>query len=210
MSAPGDNQGSGAGRAVAEQPLFPLQRVLFPGVTLPLRIFEQRYLRLVRESLAAGTGFAVLPILAGREVGAPPAVARCGTWVEIADWSSLPNGLLGIEIRGERRLELRATRVETDGLMVGEVVLKPPEAAVPLTGAEADLVALLTDLARHLGVESRYVDPDLDAGALVWRLADLLPMAVERKVALLALDDPAARLEEVRTWVAELAARGAS
>lgn len=209
MTEPDDNPGSGAGRGAAERPLFPLQRVLFPGVTLPLRIFEQRYLRLVRESLAAGTGFAVLPILAGREVGAPPAVARCGTWVEIVDWSSLPNGLLGIEIRGERRLALGATRVEADGLMVGEVVLKAPETAVPLTDAEADLVALLTDLARHLGVESRYLSQDLDATALAWRLADLLPVAVERKVALLALDDPAARLGEVRAWVAELAARGA-
>lgn len=208
MSDPGDNPGSGADRAVVERPLFPLQRVLFPGATLPLRIFEQRYLRLVRESLAAGSGFAVLPILAGREVGAPPAVASCGTWVEIADWSSLPNGLLGIEIRGERRLELGATRVEADGLMVGEVVLRPPEAALPLTAAEADLVALLSDLARHLGLESRYLSHDLDAGSLAWRLADLLPVAVERKAALLALDDPAARLGEVRTWVAELAARG--
>jgi uncharacterized protein len=196
--------------AAAEQPLFPLQRVLFPGVSFPLRIFEQRYLRLVRESLAAGTGFGVVPILAGREVGAPPTVARRGTWARITDWSTLPNGLLGIEIRGERRLVLGATRVAADGLLLGEVALQPAEAAAPpLTEAEADLVALLDDLARHLGVEAACLGDELDTGLLGWRLADLLPVAVERKIALLAVEDPVARLGEVRRWVAELAGRGA-
>lgn len=207
MSGAGDSLG--AGRTATEQPLFPLQRVLFPGVVLPLRIFEQRYLRLVRESLAAGTGFAVLPILSGREVGAPPSVATCGTWAQITDWSSLSGGLLGIEIRGERRLELGATRTEPDGLLVGEVAFKAAETRPPLTEDETDLVALLTDLARRLGGEAHDLAEDLDAGTLVWRLADLLPMAVERKVRLLEMDDPKRRVAEVRAWVAELAAPGA-
>lgn len=196
--------------AASERPLFPLQRVLFPGVSFSLRIFEQRYLRLVRESLAAGTGFGVVPILAGREVGGPPTIARRGTWATIADWTTLPNGLLGIDIRGERRLTVGATRVEADGLLVGEVTLQPEPAAVPLTDAEADLVGLLDDLARQLRVEATHLGGDLDAGLLAWRLADLLPVAVERKAALLAVDDPGARLGQVRRWVAELARGGAS
>jgi len=188
-----------------DQPLFPLQRLVFPGVAIPMRIFEQRYLRLVRESLAAGTGFGVVPILAGREVGATPSIAPLGTWVRIVDWSTLPNGLLGIEIRGERRLRVGATRVEADGLMRGEVTLLGEEVPLPLAAEDADLVALLGELARELGVAARYLDDALDGNRLAWRLADLLPVPTANKVALLELDDPAARLALVRRWVWELA-----
>ena len=197
-----------AGEAVRQElPLFPLQRTVFPGVTIPMRIFEQRYLRLVRESLATAKPFAVVPILSGREVGATPAIAGRGTLVTIADWSQLPNGLLGIEVRGEQRLRVGATRVEADGLMRGEVMLDAPDPAVPLAGDDGDLVALLGDLARHFGVEARYVNDSLDGITLAWRLADLLPVALERKIALLGMADPLVRLIEVRSWVIELSQR---
>lgn len=197
-----------AGAAVRQElPLFPLQRTVFPGVTIPMRIFEQRYLRLVRESLATAKPFAVVPILSGREVGATPVIAERGTLVTIADWSQLPNGLLGIEIRGEQRLRVGATRVEADGLMVGEVMLDAPDQTVPLAGDDSDLVALLGDLARHFGVEARYVNDSLDGITLAWRLADLLPVPLERKIALLAMADPLVRLIEVRSWVIELSHR---
>lgn len=189
------------------QPLFPLQRLVFPGIAIPMRIFEQRYLRLVRECLAADSGFGVVPILAGREVGATPTIASVGTWVRIVDWSTLPNGLLGIEIRGERRLRVGATRVEADGLMRGEVTLLAEEAPLALTEGDADLVALLGELARELGVAERYLDDAPDGSQLAWRLADLLPVPIERKLALLELDEPAARLTEVRRWVWQMAQR---
>ena len=203
--------------ATRELPLFPLQRTVFPGVTIPMRIFEQRYLRLVRESLATAKPFAVVPILSGREVGATPlsgrevgatpAIAERGTLVTIADWSQLPNGLLGIEVRGEQRLRVGATRVEAAGLMRGEVMLDAPDQAVPLAGDDSDLVALLGDLARHFGVEARYLNDSLDGVTLAWRLADLLPVALERKIALLGMADPLVRLIEVRSWVIELSHR---
>jgi Lon protease-like protein len=190
-----------------ELPVFPLQRVVFPGIAIPMRIFEQRYLRLVRESLAAGQPFAVVPIRSGREVGATPVIAEHGTLVTITDWTQLGNGLLGIEIRGERRLRVGATRVEADGLMRGEITLAAPDRAAPLAEDDRDLVALLGDLARHFGVEARYLDAGLDGNSLAWRLADLLPAPLERKIALLAMADPLVRLIEVRSWVIELSQR---
>lgn len=197
----------GGEAATRELPVFPLQRVVFPGVTIPMRIFEQRYLRLVRESLAAERPFAVVPIRTGREVGATPEIAEHGTLVTIADWSQLPNGLLGIEIRGERRLRVGATRIEADGLMLGDVTLEAPDQPAPLADDDRDLVALLGDLARHFGVEARYLDAGLDGNTLAWRLADLLPAPLERKIALLAMSDPLVRLIEVRSWVIELSQR---
>ena len=43
-----------------ELPLFPLRTVLFPGMPLPLRIFEERYKVMVRELLATGGEFGVV------------------------------------------------------------------------------------------------------------------------------------------------------
>ncbi len=53
-------------------PLFPLGTVLFPGVLLPLHVFEERYRRLVRDLLVApheDRAFGVVAIREGREVG---------------------------------------------------------------------------------------------------------------------------------------------
>ena len=61
-------------------PLFPLSNVLFPGGHLQLRIFEPRYIDLVRECARTGRAFGVCMILEGREAGQPavPAAAPHG------------------------------------------------------------------------------------------------------------------------------------
>ncbi|MFG2296777.1 LON peptidase substrate-binding domain-containing protein [Streptomyces sp. NPDC048603] len=55
-------------------PLFPLNTVLFPGLVLPLNVFEERYRAMMRELLKAGDEeprrFAVVAIRDGREVAA--------------------------------------------------------------------------------------------------------------------------------------------
>ena len=54
-------------------PLFPLGTVLFPGLVLPLHVFEERYRQLVRDLVALPEQerrFGVVCIREGREVGA--------------------------------------------------------------------------------------------------------------------------------------------
>lgn len=216
-----------------EIPLFPLRRVLYPSVSLPMQIFEQRYLRLVKESLATQTAFGVVPIVDGREVGSTPEISLRGTLVNIVDWSQLPNGLLGVVVKGVQRLTVGETRVEADGLLVGQVKLLAAEESAPLVAEDMDLVALLIDLARQLGVEEYYLGAnltavlaeglkdengdglladerlraELDRAALVWCLADLLPVAMSKKIALFDMDDPEERLAEVRDWLLTLQSR---
>ncbi|MGH8123010.1 MAG: LON peptidase substrate-binding domain-containing protein, partial [Rudaea sp.] len=60
-------------------PLFPLSTVLFPGGQLSLRVFERRYLDMVRDCARGGDGFGVCLILQGREVGEPALAAAIGT-----------------------------------------------------------------------------------------------------------------------------------
>src|SRR5215475_14572416 len=83
-------------------PLFPLSTVLFPGGPLPLRIFETRYLDMVRHCMRHRCPFGVTLIRAGSEVGAAAAGEICevGTTARIVDFNSQPDGLLGITCVG--------------------------------------------------------------------------------------------------------------
>lgn len=213
-----------------EIPLFPLQRVLYPGVSLPLKIFEQRYLRLIKESLAQHKPFAVVPILEGGEVGAAPDITPRGTLVEIVDWSQLPDGLLGVVVRGRGVVTVESSRVEEDGLLVAELSRAREEMPLPLGEEDQDLLILLIELSRHLRVEQYYLGAhlmealgsglkdeqlfedkqvvgELDQSTLVWRLADLLPVTRARKIAFFDLPDPAERLKELRRWLLDLQAK---
>src|SRR5690606_25695310 len=65
--------------------LFPLRTVLFPQGLLPLRIFETRYLDMIRRVMREGTGFGVVLILDGAEIGKVGEVAHVGTFARVVD-----------------------------------------------------------------------------------------------------------------------------
>ncbi|WP_101757630.1 LON peptidase substrate-binding domain-containing protein [Oceanicoccus sp. KOV_DT_Chl] len=92
---------------MATIPLFPLGSVLFPQGRMSLQIFEPRYLDLVSRCLKDDSGFGVVWLRQGREVHKPeqavdPRFAQVGCYATIVDWDSLPNGLLGITIEGNK------------------------------------------------------------------------------------------------------------
>ncbi len=188
-------------------PLFPLQRVLFPTVALPMQIFEQRYLNLVKASLSGDQAFAVVPILEGREVGDTPQIHHWGTAVRICDWSQLPNGLLGIVVRGVQRVRIERSWAQEDGLASADVALQPADQERPMDERDEDLGELLKSFATQLGLSQWYIGEGLTDVSLAWRLADLLPVDRAAKLDLLAEDDPAIRLSRVRAWVVALSRR---
>jgi Lon protease-like protein len=184
----------------AEIPLFPLNTVLFPGGPLPLRIFEARYIDLVRRCLRERTGFGVVLISEGEEAGtAPTGTCDVGTYARIVDFSSRPDGLLGIEARGERRFRIRTRRRERDGLNVATVEWLPLEieAALPEEFAELGpaLDYVMTRVGEpYLSLERRFDD----AGWVAGRLAEILPLPIVHKQHCLELDDPVERLRFLR------------
>ncbi|WP_193161459.1 LON peptidase substrate-binding domain-containing protein [Microbulbifer hainanensis] len=177
-------------------PLFPLSVALFPGVTLPLRIFEQRYLRLVSETLKAGSGFGVVLIRSGGEVG-HASVWPLGVYVEIVDWSQGEEGLLHVQVMGERRFRILDTHRDEDGLLLGEVAWlpDPPRQPVP---AECDgLLAVLDELKQHASMLTLKFAPVDTADALSWQLAQLLPLDDKVRIELLGTEDPLERLASI-------------
>ncbi|KAG1239830.1 hypothetical protein G6F68_018251 [Rhizopus microsporus] len=102
-------------------PLFPLHSTLVPGAAVGLRVFERRYLDLVRDSGRSGEGFGVCLILDGQEVGAPATPAAYGVQVRIEDFDVGADGVLQLRLRGTRRFHVERTRVRDNGLVVADV-----------------------------------------------------------------------------------------
>ena len=184
--------------AAASLPLFPLHGVLVPGAALDLRIFERRYLDMVGVCGRNGSGFGVCLILEGNEAGAPATPVAFGTEAVIEDFGNTPEGLLSLRVRGRRRFHVLRTRVRDTGLVVADIEWRADAGASSRLRPEH---ALLAELLRRilLQVDAGHVDPDPalfdDAAWTGWRLAELLPLSMPQRQALLQLDDPHARLQ---------------
>lgn len=178
-----------------EIPLFPLNTVLFPGGPLPLRIFETRYVDMVRRCMREDSGFGVVLIRRGAEAGGPARFAEVGTEARIVDFSRLDDGLLGIACRGGGRFRVLASWRAPDGLNVGRVEDLGPEAAVPLPAQHLHLAEALRRVLPGLGAAYAHVEPAFEDAAWVGhRLAELLPLDLPARQALLEMDDPLERL----------------
>ncbi len=188
--------------------LFPLDTVLFPGGILPLRIFEQRYLSLIKSCMKSDLGFVVVLISSGKEVNDVPEIHRIGTYVKIIDWESLDNGLLGITIQGVRRVQLHSTTAKDDGLLAGVVseLVSNDEQAVVLNNKHDDLVKTLQQLSKHPFVAQRYSDIDFSCATTVCnRLSELLPIPNLVKQELLETLDIEHQIEKLQTIIGGLA-----
>lgn len=177
-------------------PLFPLPVVLFPGGYLPLRIFEQRYIDMVRECSAAGSCFGVC-LLAEREQENHAATHhRVGTTAEIVDFTTLEDGLLGIVGRGRERFIVQQTRVRDNGLLMGDVNMLA-ECTGPAVPEQYSVLSLVAQRIMEQ-VGSRYPSyqpADLqDANWVGYRLSELLPLENRERQSLLQLTDPLERL----------------
>jgi Lon protease-like protein len=181
-------------------PLFPLNTVLFPGGPLSLRIFEQRYLDLVRDCTRNGSGFGVCLILQGREVGEPAVPAAVGTFARIVDFYTLADGLLGIRASGGARFRVDRSRVRDNGLAHGEVQFWPDEPVVAVPPEYALLATILERLLDKLDspFERRSLD---DASWVGFRLAETLPLENRERQHLLQMTDPLGRLAQITQYL---------
>ena len=187
--------------------LFPLHAVLVPGAALDLRVFEPRYLDLVRDCGRSGRGFGICMIVDGEETGAAATPAAWGTEARVEDFGSEPGGVLTLRVRGHRRFRVRRTRVRDNGLVVGEVEWREPDGDDELRPEHALLGTLLQKILEQAGGEHANAGPAQlgDAAWVGWRLAELLPLAPMQRQALLQEDDPHARLQRLTEWVGALA-----
>ena len=176
-------------------PLFPLNTVVFPGGRLPLRIFEQRYLDMVKQAIADDMPFGICAIREGAETGAPAVPYTVGTRVHVTDWDMPQAGILHIDTQAEERFVVRSTRTEPGGLLTGsvEAVSAEPASAIP---AELELaVEILRHIIGEYGTAHFPAPHEFDNAAWVgFRLSEVLPLKLSVKQNLLEMNDSAMRL----------------
>jgi len=186
-------------------PLFPLNLVVCPGGFLPLRIFEVRYLDMVRNCLRNKSSFAVVTVLPEGETdlqGNFP-FANVGTLLDIVDADVTTVGLMMIRCVGQRRVKIDSFTQQKDGLLIGEVseIANDLELPIPedLQMTSIGLKRLLESLPeQNISIENLpVIEPYKfeDAAWVANRWIELLDLPLLQKQRLMQIDSPILRLE---------------
>lgn len=180
----------------AELPLFPLNTVLFPGGVLPLRIFEPRYLDMVKSCMRNQHGFGVCMIIQGEEVGHNTASAALGCEARIIDFDQTPEGLLGITALGERRFHVEQVKIRSNGLIVGEVSWLDESCDIVVAPEHFVLSQILQRVLdkAEISFDKKQLE---NADWVSWRLAEWLPLSNLERQELLQESDAQLRLQNL-------------
>jgi len=196
-------------------PLFPLRTVLFPDGVLPLRVFETRYVDMVRDRMKREAPFGVVAIRAGAEVGKAADPYSVGTLAHIIEWDMPELGVLQLQTRGGERFRVLETRVQPSQLIEGRIERLPasvstgdPDALKVCAQVLSVVMGDLLDQAREEAGED-FINPfpephQLDsAGWVANRWSEMLPISLEQKQSLLEIDDEGVRLLKVEQYLRE-------
>jgi hypothetical protein len=184
-------------------PIFPLGTVLYPGMRLPLQVFEQRYMDMAKACLKHDSPFGVCLIREGQEVGTPAVPEAVGCLARIADWDMDTPGILKVTVLGLERFRIVETKVTPAGLILGDIerIAAEPGLTSPELEQSADFVRKVV---AALG-PARFAEPYRydDASWVGFRLAEILPLRKDVKQKLLELTDPVARLSILHRFLRE-------
>jgi Lon protease-like protein len=207
-----------------ELPLFPLDAVLFPGMTLPLHIFEPRYRQMLDDCLHGEQVFGVVLIKEGQEVGGAVEPYHVGTTARLLGVERKAVDRFHVVTVGEARFRVRRVRRDRPYL-IGEV--EP----FPLAAVEATEVGALVEQGRRLlrlylallsrasGAEIRLQRLPEEPERVAYVIAMILQVTLPVKQRLLSMPDlPSLLREEVallrsegkalEVMVQDLASRG--
>lgn len=181
---------------MTELALFPLQTVLFPGGRLAVRVFEKRYLDMVTACMKADREFGVCLIKRGTEVGVAAEPQEVGTFARVMQCDMERAGILNIVMRGTGRFRAGTLRVQKDQLLLADVERLADAGTMALPERHERLREALRHVLEQAGEASYFPPPCWDDAAWVsGRLAELLPLPLGLKQALLELDDLGMRLD---------------
>ena len=201
-------------------PLFPLASVLFPDGVLALRVFEVRYLDMVRKCHQTGAPFGVVSLTQGSEVrraGAPDEQFHdVGTLAVIEQLASPQPGLITLVCKGTERFRITQRNHLVHGLWIASVSQLDRDLSIPIPEDLKKTATALTQVLHTLHARealnpaAKLPTPEQldDCGWVANRWCELLPVPMELKQRLMELDNPLVRLELVgdvleRTGIAQ-------
>ena len=177
-------------------PIFPLKSIILPGGQFPLRIFERRYLDMIRDSLKTNSGFIIA--LTKKDADYISSVHDYACYVEIVDWSQLDGGLLGITVEGKSLVTLSNCKLDETNLLRGNA-----------QQIKSSIDHLIPQKYQILSKFYKKIYPEIkayifhnkskynDANWIGFRLIECLPIEISDKADLIATNEPLDRLEKI-------------
>jgi uncharacterized protein len=192
--------------SVRRLPMFPLSSVLFPGADLTLHVFEPRYRVLTAECLRGDGAFGVVLIARGSEVGGGDERVDVGTVAHIDRALDLPDGRWLLRATGRVRVRVVEWLAEDPYPLAMVEDVESGEHAGGTTDIAGAVQSALAAVRRMRGLLSELgavaaapaelgLSDDPDTAS--WQLCALAPLTPLDCLALLRLDDTAARLAEL-------------
>lgn len=204
-------------RELADLPVFPLPRVVFfPGSTLPLHLFEERYRDMMEDCVSRGPMVMAVTLLRGdweADYEGRPDIHEVAGAGRILDWQRRDDGRFDLLLHGLSRVKLeelpaegrsyrraRATRLE-DRVTHPEAI---PKLVTPVMATASSVVALVRERYPdfHLGI-----DASTPPGVLADRIADRLVSEPETRQQLLEAVDVKVRLARVHDALVDMLAQ---
>ncbi|HJV87978.1 MAG TPA: LON peptidase substrate-binding domain-containing protein [Noviherbaspirillum sp.] len=194
-------------------PLFPLKTVLFPEGILPLKVFETRYIDMVRECMRRNAPFGVVLIKAGQEVGVAAEPESVGCLAHIASWDMEKLGVMMLRTVGGERFRIIETRVLPDQRLEAQVEMIAPDEPAPVTDMHVACATTLKLVIDDVNAKGRTQQGDtfsspfsqparLDsAGWVANRWCELLPIPLKARQKLMELDDAPTRLSIIHQYL---------
>jgi Lon protease-like protein len=197
-------------RGVRELPLFPLPLVLFPGVPLPLHIFEDRYRRLLADVRVSNNLFGLSNFDPNSAEGERPAVGHVGCATEVVEVQTLPDGRSNILTVGVARYRVTEYVERGDPYLVARVEFFEDEEgdAQLLSKRAAEVSEMFMRIARAMRTinDERGTLPELpqdEPERLSFLVAAVVEMDAEAKQQLLEMRSTAERLRRLYTLLSQ-------
>tara|TARA_B100001778_G_C18598802_1_gene636155 strand:- start:2167 stop:2769 length:603 start_codon:yes stop_codon:yes gene_type:complete len=179
-------------------PLFPLKSIVLPGGIFPLRIFERRYIDMVKNCIKNDTGFCIVLVRNNSQKEYIDDVYNYGCYVEISDWNQLEDGLLGITVEGKYKIHILDSKLNDNNLLCGKIEKSPEEKEFMIP----QKYLILSKFYRKIypGIKNfisfkneRYSD----ATWISYRLTECLPLDSSTKNKLISINHGIDRLERI-------------
>ncbi len=172
-------------------PLFPLSSHILPQGRMSLRIFEPRYVRMVKEACASDTGFVICMVNNAGDKSNNTHMYPVGTICKVIDFDMLDDGLLGITVEGMECVTISDVETQSDDLRIGEcTVANKWRCDLDIDELHPIDERLKEIFERYSDISSLYNQTHFDDP--IWvinRWIELLPVGAEQKQHFLAQSD---------------------
>ena len=194
---------------VSELPLFPLSVVLFPGVPLPLHIFEPRYRQMLQDVQADESLFGLSYFDATSETEDNPPVGSVGCVAKVTDTQSFPDGRSNILTVGIIRYRIEGYVDHGDPYLVVKVSyfedeMEQNEALDESASEVAETFTRIARAVRTINDERAHLPniSDTEPERLSFLVAAAMEVEPEVKQELLELRSTSERLRRLRDILA--------